>query len=80
MVQVRMGDVAPSTPYIPRVPDKVVPTPYTLQGYLAHKKTPTPLGQPHDPRHSPNVGSWEGAVSYERGTPVHPTPYSLASE
>jgi len=22
-----------------------------LQGYLAHKKTPTPLGPPEDPRH-----------------------------
>ena len=28
-----------------------------VQGYLAHKKTPTPLGQPYDPRHSPSVGS-----------------------
>ena len=29
----------------------------SLQGYLAHKKTPIPLGQPYDPRHSPTVGS-----------------------
>ena len=29
----------------------------TLQGYLAHKETPTPLGPPLDPRHRPTVGS-----------------------
>ena len=29
----------------------------TMQGYLAHKKTPTPLGPPKDPRHRPAVGS-----------------------
>ena len=40
------------------------------QGYLAHKKTPTPLGPPYDPRHRPTVGSHGGAVSYERGTPA----------
>ena len=28
-----------------------------LQGYLAHKKTPTPLGPPKDPEHGPTVGS-----------------------
>ena len=28
-----------------------------LQGYLAHKKTPTPLGPPWDPRYWPTVGS-----------------------
>ena len=28
-----------------------------IQGYLAHKKTPTPLGPPQDPRHRPTVGS-----------------------
>ena len=28
-----------------------------LQGYLAHKETPTPLRPPSDPRHSPTVGS-----------------------
>ena len=28
-----------------------------LQGYLAHTKTPTPLGPPKDPRHRPLVGS-----------------------
>ena len=29
----------------------------SLQGYLAHKKTPTSLGSPQDPRHRPTVGS-----------------------
>jgi len=29
----------------------------TLQGYLAHKKPPPPLGPPQDRRHSPTVGS-----------------------
>ena len=43
-----------------------------LRGYLAHKKTPKPLGPPCDPRHGPTVLSWEGALSYERGTPVRP--------
>ena len=41
-----------------------------MQGYLAHRKQPPPLGPPWDPRCSPTVGSWEGCVSYERGTPV----------
>ena len=45
-----------------------------LQGYLAHKKTPTPLGHPYGPRHSPTVGSKGGAVSYERGTPAESNP------
>ena len=41
-----------------------------LQGSLAHKKTPTPLGTPYDPRHRPTVGSQGDAFSYERGTPA----------
>jgi len=45
-----------------------------VQGYLAHKKQPPPLGPPYVPRHSPSVGSQGGAVSYERGTPVSPAP------
>ena len=49
------------------------PRPQTLQGYLAYKKTPTPLGPPQDPRHRPTAGSLGGAFSYERGTPVSPT-------
>ena len=40
----------------------------TLQGYLAHKECPPP---PWDHRHSPDVGSKDGVVSYERGTPVN---------
>jgi hypothetical protein len=47
-------------PYDPRV----------SQGYLAHKKLPPPLGPPYDPRYSRTVGSLEGGVSHERGTPV----------
>jgi hypothetical protein len=43
----------------------------TLQGYLAHKKQPPPLGQSYDPWYGPTVGSYqEGGVSYERGTLV----------
>jgi len=29
----------------------------SLQGYFAHKKAPTSLGSPYDPRHRPTVGS-----------------------
>ena len=42
----------------------------TVQGYLAHKNTPTPVGPPEGPRHMTSVGSYGAAVSYERGTPV----------
>ena len=45
-----------------------------LQGYLARKKTPKPLGPPQHPRHRATVGSQGGALSYERGTPVNPEP------
>ena len=41
-----------------------------LQGYLAHKKAPTSLGPPEEPRHGSFEGSYGVAVSYERGTPV----------
>jgi len=41
-----------------------------LQGYLAHKKTPPPLGPPYDHRRRPTEGSFGGAVSHERGTAV----------
>jgi len=34
-----------------------------LQGYLAHKKLQPPLGPLCDPRQSPNVVSYEEAVS-----------------
>ena len=40
------------------------------QQVLAHKKLPTPPGRPYGSRHRATVGSWEGGVSYERGTPV----------
>jgi hypothetical protein len=30
---------------------------YVVQGYLAHKKPPTPLEQPYDPKHRPTVRS-----------------------
>ena len=46
-----------------------------LQAYLDHKKLLPPLGPPQGPRHSPTVGSWGGAVSYERDTPVTPPPH-----
>ena len=41
-----------------------------IQGYLAHKKQPPPLRPPLDLTTRPTVGSYGGAVSYERGTPV----------
>ena len=41
-----------------------------IQAYLAHKKLPPPLGSPYGPRLRPTLGSQEGAVSSERGTPV----------
>ena len=33
-----------------------------LQGCLAHKETPSPLGPPLGPRHKPLVGSYGGGV------------------
>ena len=42
----------------------------TVQGYLAHKKTPTALGPPLDPRHRATVRLYREAFSYERGTLV----------
>ena len=41
-----------------------------LQGCLAHKKQTPLLGPPQDPRHSPTVGAWRGADSYEPGIPI----------
>jgi len=49
-----------------------------LQGYLTHKKLRIPLGLPYVPRQSPTVGSWEGALSYERGTPERGQHYRRA--
>ena len=34
----------------------------SLQGYLAHKKQPPPLGPPYDARYSPTVGSSRGCL------------------
>ena len=36
-----------------------------LQGYIAHKKPPPPLGPPTEIRHGPTVGSFGVAVSSE---------------
>jgi hypothetical protein len=41
-----------------------------IQGYLAKKKQPPPLGPPQDPGYSPTEGSQGGGISYERGTPI----------
>ena len=43
----------------------------TVQGNLAHKEMPTPLGPPQGPRRIPTVGAQGVAISYERGTPAH---------
>ena len=53
-----------------------------VQGYLAHKKQPPPVGPPYSPGHNPTVGSLGGAVSYERGAPVRTrlTPPVAAAE
>ena len=37
---------------------------FHVQGYLAHKKTPTHLGPPQDPRQRSTVGSYGVSVSY----------------
>ena len=42
----------------------------TVQGNLARKKTPTPLGPPQDPRHRPTEGSWGGAF-FESEVPLY---------
>ena len=42
-----------------------------IQGYLVHKETPTPLGLSQGSGHRLTVGSYEGALSYGRGDPVH---------
>ena len=36
--------------------------PQNVQGYLAHKNSPTPLGPPWDSKHRPSVGSYLGYV------------------
>ena len=42
------------------------------RGTSPMRNSPPPLGPPYGPRHRPTVGSWGGAVSYERGAPVNP--------
>ena len=44
--------------------------PFFAQGYLAHKKQHPPGTLHHDSALGPMVALGEGAVSYERGTPV----------
>ena len=44
--------------------------PPMAQGDLAHKKLHPPPSPLYAPKHSHTVGSYEEAVSYERGTPV----------
>ena len=34
----------------------------TLQEHLAHKKQPSPLRTPYDPRYRPTAGFWGGCV------------------
>ena len=41
-----------------------------LQGNLANKKLPTPLGSPWVPRYRATVGSYGEGGSYERGIPA----------
>jgi len=45
-----------------------------LQRYLAHKKTPTPLGPPQDPRRRPTEGSAYGRVLVGGGGLVSEVP------
>ena len=69
---------ANSYPWSPFPPRRARPGPgphnhpVLLQGYLAHKKPPTPLTPPEEPRHGPAVGSCGVAVSFGRGTPTPP--------
>jgi len=44
-----------------------------VQGYLAQKKMPIPLGPSHGPRLSPTVGSYGGAFSYVSEVPLYMT-------
>jgi len=42
---------------------------FTYRGSSLIRNSPS-LGLPEGPRHGPDVGSWVGVGSYERGTPV----------
>ena len=41
-----------------------------IQGYVAHKKTSTPLGPPYNTTHRPTVGSCGVGGCYKLGNPV----------
>ena len=51
-----------------------------LEGYLAHKKPPTPLGPPQGPRRGPTVGSRRAAIFYKQRTPAqNPTHQTVST-
>ena len=54
-----------------------------LQGYLARKKPPPPIGPLQGTRHRPTAGSWGGVVSCKRGGRVsrrtRPSPHDLVT-
>ena len=50
-------------------PNKPGPADSLIPRYLTHKKTPTPLGPPNEPRHGPTVGSYGVAVSHKNVAP-----------
>ena len=53
------------------VAHRVVPNDWVVAARVPRSYEPaTPLGPPKGPMHRPTVGSWGGAVSYERGPPV----------
>jgi len=70
----------PFEPAPPRSFPRGTHGPVHVEGYLAHEKSPTPLGHPQDPRHRSTVGSQGVAFSYERGTPVVPGLPACAAE
>ena len=47
------------------------PASHWYRGTSLVRKRPPPPGPAEGPRHSPTVGSYGEAFSYERGTPVH---------
>jgi len=51
------------------LPEYLIKT-YPLQGYLAHKKHPSPRSLQQDYTQGLMVVLGAGAISYERGTPV----------
>jgi len=55
----------------PLPPAGGVPQDHNLHGHLAHKKTPTPLGPPWDPRHMPPVGSEGGGCFLISEVPLY---------